>query len=132
MGATPTTPHETIDPPTGRTLEQHRAPISLQAELEAVSWCRQRADACTDQDLRGILEHNLREKVGHALMLREWLRREDRDFSRQLTNHPSPEAPVTGSRPRGTGTSGPSMPPLAANLPPGPKRFTTGPKKEVP
>jgi hypothetical protein len=44
-------------------------------ELEAIDWYRQRADACGDEQLRVILEHNMNEEIEHASMVLEWLRR---------------------------------------------------------
>jgi ferritin-like protein len=44
-------------------------------ELEAIDWYRQRAEACTDDQLKAILEHNMNEEIEHASMVLEWLRR---------------------------------------------------------
>lgn len=57
------------------TVDAHRAIISLMEELEAVDWYHQRADACSDEELRDILLHNMHEEMEHAAMLLEWLRR---------------------------------------------------------
>src|SRR5262249_12113281 len=57
------------------TPDLHRAVVSLIEELEAIDWYRQRADACGDEQLRAILEHNLNEEIEHASMVLEWLRR---------------------------------------------------------
>jgi uncharacterized protein len=43
--------------------------------LEAIDWYRQRADACSDDQLKAILEHNMKEEIEHAAMVLEWLRR---------------------------------------------------------
>ena len=59
------------------TVDQHRALVSIQEELEAVDWYNQRAEAATDEELRGILEHNRDEEKEHAMMVLEWLRRRD-------------------------------------------------------
>ena len=40
------------------TKNMHRAIVSLMEELEAVDWYNQRADACTDPELKAVLEHN--------------------------------------------------------------------------
>lgn len=74
--------------PTGalrdETMDMHRALVSLQEELEAVDWYRQRSDACSNEELRAILTHNMREEIEHASMLLEWLRRHDTDFKEKL------------------------------------------------
>ena len=69
------------------TMNMHRAIVSLQEELEAVDWYRQRADACTDAELKAILLHNMREEIEHASMLLEWLRRNSEDFHKQLQTY---------------------------------------------
>ena len=65
-------------------VDQHRAIVSLMEELEAVDWYNQRADACSDQDLRKVLEHNRDEEKEHAAMTLEWIRRKDPTFSKYL------------------------------------------------
>ena len=69
------------------TMNLHRAIVSLQEELEAVDWYRQRADACTDTELKAILLHNMREEIEHASMLLEWLRRNTEAFHKQLQTY---------------------------------------------
>ena len=60
-----------------RTLDHHRAIVSLMEELEAVDWYDQRVDATTDPELAAILAHNRDEEKEHAAMTLEWLRRRD-------------------------------------------------------
>lgn len=67
-----------------KTRDMQRALVSLQEELEAVDWYRQRADASSDQELKAMLLHNMREEMEHAAMLIEWLRRNDDDFDGRL------------------------------------------------
>ena len=69
------------------TMNLHRTIVSLQEELEAVDWYRQRANACTDAELKAILLHNMREEIEHASMLLEWLRRNSEDFHKQLQTY---------------------------------------------
>jgi len=59
-----------------RTIDRHRAYVSLIEELEAADWYQQRAEACTNPQLQAILEHNRDEELEHASMVLEWLRRE--------------------------------------------------------
>ncbi|MFN4229743.1 encapsulin-associated ferritin-like protein [Parvibaculum sp.] len=65
-------------------LNLHRAIVSLMEELEAVDWYNQRAEACTDPELRKILEHNRDEEIEHAVMVLEWLRRNNKVFDEEL------------------------------------------------
>jgi len=69
------------------TRDMHRALSSLIEELEAVSWYNQRADACSDEDLREILFHNSDEEKEHAAMLLEWIRRQDPAFDKELHDY---------------------------------------------
>jgi uncharacterized protein len=75
MAASSATLHEPIDKLKPETPDIHRAVVSLMEELEAVDWYRQRADACGDEQLKAILEHNMNEEIEHASMVLEWLRR---------------------------------------------------------
>lgn len=79
--------HESVDELSAKTRDMHRAIVSLMEELEAVDWYNQRADACQDEDLKAILEHNRDEEKEHASMLLEWIRRNDSGFSGQLKDY---------------------------------------------
>jgi ferritin-like protein len=87
--------HEVAKDLSRQTRDMHRALVSLNEELDAVDWYRQRADACDDAHLKAILLHNMREEIEHAAMLIEWLRRNDSDFQNQLETYMFSEAPVT-------------------------------------
>jgi len=76
--------HEPVNEMSDETRDMHRAIVSLMEELEAVDWYNQRADACKDPQLKGILEHNRDEEKEHAAMVLEWIRRKDPVFSKQL------------------------------------------------
>lgn len=69
------------------TLAMHQAITSLMEELEAVDWYRQRADDCDDPALKAILLHNMKEEIEHAAMALEWLRRNNRDFDKELKEY---------------------------------------------
>ena len=73
--------HEPVAALSAETIEMHRALASLREELGAIDWYRQRADGCADDNLCGILLHNMREEIEHACMLLEWLRRNDADLA---------------------------------------------------
>jgi hypothetical protein len=81
----------TLHEPPGRltdgTIELHRALVSLQEELEAIDWYRQRSDASRDDALRATLEHNMAEEIEHASMLLEWLRRHHSAFAAQFDTY---------------------------------------------
>lgn len=78
----------------GETRDLHRALVSLQEELEAVDSYRQRADACSDSELRSILLHLMRDEMEHAAMLTEWLRRGDEGFAAELRTYLFTGAPI--------------------------------------
>ena len=86
--------HEPINELTDATRDMHRAIVSLMEELEAVDWYNQRADACKDQGLKKILEHNRDEEKEHASMVLEWIRRRDPKFSQELSEYLFSTAPI--------------------------------------
>jgi len=79
--------HEERSKLSEKTLDLKRAIDSLKEELEAVDWYNQRADACTDENLKKILVHNANEEKEHAAMLIEWLRQHDDDFAKELKEY---------------------------------------------
>ena len=79
--------HEPVEKLSPETLDFHRAVVSLIEELEAVDWYNQRADACKDEDLKAILQHNRDEEKEHASMVLEWIRRKDPKFSKELKDY---------------------------------------------
>ena len=95
------------------TIDQHRALVSIQEELEAVDWYNQRAEAATDDELRAILEHNRDEEKEHAMMTLEWLRRHDPKLDAHMRTYLftegsilEVEAAATGAEAGGESTSG--------------------------
>ena len=85
-------PRERLSP---ETIRLHQAISSLMEELEAVDWYRQRADDCDDDELKGILLHNMREEMEHAAMVLEWIRRNSSDFDAQLKEFLFTDKPLT-------------------------------------
>jgi len=79
--------HEPVERLRERTLDDHRALVSLQEELEAVDWYQQRVDATDDPELAAILAHNRDEEKEHAAMTLEWLRRRDPILDQQLRTY---------------------------------------------
>jgi ferritin-like protein len=70
-----------------KTIDQHRAFVSLQEELEAADWYNQRVEAATDPELAAILAHNRDEEKEHAAMVLEWLRRGDPKLDEHLRTY---------------------------------------------
>ena len=79
--------HEPVEQLSAKTRDMHRAIVSLMEELEAVDWYNQRADTCSNPDLRAILAHNRDEEKEHAAMVLEWIRRHDPRFDKELRNY---------------------------------------------
>ena len=73
-----------LDP---KTIDQHRAYVSLQEELEAADWYNQRVEGATDPELAAILAHNRDEEKEHAAMVLEWLRRGDPKLDEHLRTY---------------------------------------------
>ena len=87
--------HEPIEELSAATRDMHRAIVSLMEELEAIDWYNQRVDACKDNELKAIIEHNRDEEKEHAAMLLEWIRRKDLKFSDELTDYLFTDKPIT-------------------------------------
>lgn len=87
--------HEEASELSALTRDMHRALVSLQEELEAVDWYRQRAEACRDGELREVLLHNMREEIEHGAMVLEWLRRRDASFDEHLRTYLFTDVPIT-------------------------------------
>ena len=79
--------HEERSKLSEKTLNLTRAIDSLREELEAVDWYNQRADACTDENLKKILIHNANEEKEHAAMLMEWIRQHDEHFAKEMKEY---------------------------------------------
>ncbi len=79
--------HEPIEELSDETRDMHRAIQSLMEELEAIDWYNQRVDACKDQELKKILEHNRDEEKEHAAMTLEWIRKKDPLFDKELKEY---------------------------------------------
>ncbi|SLN72818.1 ferritin family protein [Oceanibacterium hippocampi] len=78
------------------TLAMHHAIVSLMEELEAVDWYRQRADDCDDASLKAILLHNMREEMEHAAMVLEWIRRNNKDFEKEMKDYLFTDGDIAG------------------------------------
>lgn len=87
--------HEPLEQVPESTRDLHRAISSLMEELEAVDWYQQRAGATQDPELRAILEHNRDEETEHAMMVLEWLRRNNPVFAKNVETYLSKTGPIT-------------------------------------
>jgi ferritin-like protein len=87
--------HEPIELLSAETKNTHRAIVSLKEELEAIDWYQQRAEACTDPELRAVLIHNKNEEVEHAMMTLEWLRRNVAVFDANIDMYLKSSGPIT-------------------------------------
>lgn len=79
--------HEPAEKLTTETVNLHRAVVSLMEELEAFDWYHQRAEACSDAQLRAIIRHNMNEEIEHACMTLEWIRRNVPKFDEALKTY---------------------------------------------
>jgi len=77
------------------TKNLHRAIVSLKEELEAIDWYQQRAEACSNDELRTVLVHNKNEEVEHAMMILEWLRRHSSVFAANIETYLDSSGPIT-------------------------------------
>ena len=118
--------HEPLNELSTETRHLHQALVSLQEELEAVDWYRQRAEACRDAELREILLHNMREEIEHACMVLEWLRRRSPDFDKEMREYLFTEAPIMHLEEAEEAGEGARAAPSSEEL----KRFTIGDLKK--
>ena len=86
--------HESPELLTEPTKNLHRGITSLVEELEAVDWYTQRAEACSDAELRTVLLHNRDEEIEHAMMNLEWLRRNSAPFDEKMRTYLFKSAPI--------------------------------------
>src|SRR3954466_13387401 len=87
--------HEPYENLSQETRDMHRAIVSLMEELEAIDWYQQRADVCTDPELKAVLIHNKNEEIEHAMMGLEWIRRHSPEFAAKARTYLFTEGPIT-------------------------------------
>jgi len=97
--------HEPLELLSEDTRNRHRAIVSLKEELEAVDWYQQRAEACSDVELRAVLLHNKNEEIEHAMMTLEWLRRKDPTFAANITTYVGSSGPIVAVEQAVTGAA---------------------------
>jgi len=98
--------HEPSELLSEETKNLHRAVVSLKEELEAVDWYQQRAEACSDGELRAVLVHNKNEEIEHAMMILEWLRRHSSAFAANIETYLDSSGPITEVESKETAGSG--------------------------
>jgi ferritin-like protein len=99
--------HEPLELLSEHTKNLHRANVSLREELEAVDWYQQRAEACSDPELKAVLTHNKNEEIEHAMMTLEWLRRNDETMAANIATYIGAAGPIVGVEADATGSAGP-------------------------
>ncbi len=120
--------HAPYDRLSRETITRHQALRSLMEELEAIDWYRQRADDCADPALKDVLLHNMREEIEHAMMVLEWLRRNDGDFAERMDVYLYSSAPILEiERAAEAGNRPPAPPAPPARPERATSRFTVGP-----
>src|SRR5215471_1015054 len=87
--------HEPAELLSEKSKDLHRAIVSLMEELEAIDWYQQRAEATQDPTLRAVLEHNRNEEAEHAMMVLEWLRRNNPLFDVNIRTYLMKEGDIT-------------------------------------
>lgn len=98
--------HEPMDLLSEETRNMHRAIVSLKEELEAVDWYQQRAEACSDEELRGVLVHNKNEEIEHAMMNLEWIRRHSKVFDANIKTYLNAKGPILAVEKQQSGSEG--------------------------
>jgi ferritin-like protein len=102
--------HEPMDLLSEETRNMHRAIVSLKEELEAVDWYQQRAEACSDEELRGVLVHNKNEEIEHAMMNLEWIRRHSQVFDANIKTYLNADGPILAAEKAGGESGGKGAP----------------------
>ncbi len=95
--------HEATEVLSAETKDMHRALVSLREELDAVDWYQQRAEGCTDDELRAVLLHNKNEEIEHAMMVLEWIRRKSPVFEAHIKTYLGSSGPITAIEAAATG-----------------------------
>jgi ferritin-like protein len=100
--------HEPLDLLSEETKNLHRAIVSLCEELEAVDWYQQRAEACSDEELRAVITHNKNEEIEHAMMNLEWIRRNNPVFDANIAKYLRSTGSITAVESGGANEAAPA------------------------
>lgn len=79
--------HELVNEISEKDREIVRAINSLKEEVDAVDCYHQRVAVCEDEQLKEIMLHNEKEEMEHAIMLLEWLRRNQEGWDEQMRTY---------------------------------------------
>ncbi|MGL4946673.1 MAG: hypothetical protein ACRC0R_01895 [Cetobacterium sp.] len=79
---------------------------SLKEELQAVDDYNQRAEMTEDPELKEILIHNRNEEMEHAVMMIEWMRRNDFEFGNELEDYIFRQGKIVGREAEVMGRNG--------------------------
>ncbi|MGL5988467.1 ferritin family protein [Cetobacterium sp.] len=79
---------------------------SLKEELQAVDDYNQRAEMAQDPELKEILIHNRNEEMEHAVMVIEWMRRNDFEFGNELEDYIFRQGKIVGREAEVMGRNG--------------------------
>ena len=86
-----TEPYDKMD---AATTDIAKAITSLREELEAVDFYNQRCATAKDEELKRIMAHNRDEEKEHAVMLMEWLRRNQDNWDKEMKDYIFTTAPL--------------------------------------
>lgn len=96
---------ENIKTLSAHTQDVTRAIESLREELDAVDVYNQRAELATDAELIKLMIHNRNEEIEHAAMIIEWLRRNIKEFDKELNDYLFTEGSLENIEANATGES---------------------------
>lgn len=108
--------HEPLELLSEDTRNLHRAIVSLCEELQAVDWYHQRAEACSDDELRAVISHNENEEIEHAMMNLEWIRRHSSVFDANIKKYLESSGSITAVESAGGGQASASSAPPDVGL----------------
>lgn len=86
--------HEPIESLSADIKDINRAIDSLKEEIEAVGWYSQRVAAATNEEIKEVMWHNAMEEMEHAMMLLEWLRRNQAGWDEKMRTYLFTDVPI--------------------------------------
>ena len=79
--------HELVNEMSQKDRDIVRAIVSLKEEIDAVDCYHQRVATSSNEELNRLLLHNQHEEMEHAIMLLEWLRRNQDGWDEQMRTY---------------------------------------------
>ncbi|MDX8336686.1 MULTISPECIES: ferritin family protein [Cetobacterium] len=86
---------------------------SLKEELQAVDDYNQRAEMAEDPELKEIMIHNRNEEMEHAVMIVEWMRRNQFEFGKELEDYIFRQGKIVGIEAQLMGRNGEAPAPVS-------------------